>query len=636
MNRKKKDQRSCPDGSGKGVIGQGRGKRYSKTFKLRAVKLYEEEGYSVKLISAEMGCGANTLRRWIELYHKYGEGGLDPLRPRRGQYRRRDESADELIVDLKRKHPESGSRRISDMLKRVFLVKKSPATVQRRLKEAGLAGKPARKKPKKNPAKPRFFERSTPNQLWQSDIMSFRLKDKAVYLIGFIDDYSRYIVGLGLYRSQTGAAVLESYRRAVGDYGAPREMLTDNGRQYATWRGKTMFQRELEKDKIRHIRSQPHHPMTLGKIERFWKSILNEFLNRARFEDFEEARERIALWVKYYNHRRPHQGIGGLCPADRYYEINAQVKAVIESGIEENVLETALRGKPAKPFYMVGQLGGQSVVIRAEKRKVKMLVDGQEQTTKELTYKIERAIDDNNSKETSTGKEDLHSAAESARGAGGVDGGAPALPGGARAGDLRHAPGPVTEEVDEGDAAGNGAQERQRHRSGLAGAAGEDPGNAQRPGESIAPCQATGERPDSGRESADQAWPQNEDGHETPGRSNEREVIDEASVGDKEAQTGGSVLQGAVQSDERGRSGAGTGGVEENLLRVGESGTRSDECGNERPARCSPVPAGGSPDSEAGEKVPTAGTGEKGAADAPGAQGAAGPGAVALKQIQGL
>jgi transposase InsO family protein len=67
------------------------------------------------------------------------------------------------------------------------------------------------------------------------------------YLIGFMDDYSRYITALGLYRSQTAAHVLEPYRRSIAEYGVPREMLTDNGRQYRNWRGKTRFEREMKK-----------------------------------------------------------------------------------------------------------------------------------------------------------------------------------------------------------------------------------------------------------------------------------------------------------------------------------------------------------------------------------------------------
>jgi hypothetical protein len=183
--------------------------------------------------------------------------------------------------------------------------------------------------------------------------------------------------------------VLEVLRRAFGEYGIPREMLTDNGRQYASWRGNTRFQGELRKEKIHHIRSQPHHPMTLGKIERFWASIYEEFLVRAQFTSFEEARERIAKWVKYYNHRRPHQGIGGLCPADRFFEVAAQLRKTIEQGIEENILEMALRGKPKAPFYMVGRMDGQSVVLRAEKGKLRLRVEDEDtKQEQEITYAL--------------------------------------------------------------------------------------------------------------------------------------------------------------------------------------------------------------------------------------------------------
>jgi hypothetical protein len=229
------------------------------------------------------------------------------------------------------------------------------------------------------------------------------LAGRNAYLIGFMDDYSRYITCLGLYRSQTAEHVLEIYRRAISEYGVPREVLTDNGRQYTNWRGTTRFEQELQKDRVKHIKSRPHHPMTLGKIERFWKTIHTEFLQRAQFSSYEEAEERIGFWVKYYNYKRPHQGIGGLCPADRFFEIQHALKKTLEQGIEENALELALRGKPRDPFYMVGRMGDQSVVIRAEKGKVKMLLDGKDSLNeKELVYDARKDIDHENSQSKSS------------------------------------------------------------------------------------------------------------------------------------------------------------------------------------------------------------------------------------------
>ncbi|MBZ5671534.1 MAG: integrase core domain-containing protein [Acidobacteriia bacterium] len=59
---------------------------------------------------------------------------------------------------------------------------------------------------------------------------------------------------------------------------------------------------ESRKDRVRHLKSRPHHPMTLGKIERFWKTIWEEFLVRAQFDSFESARERVRPWVEHYNY----------------------------------------------------------------------------------------------------------------------------------------------------------------------------------------------------------------------------------------------------------------------------------------------------------------------------------------------
>ena len=154
----------------------------------------------------------------------------------------------------------------------------------------------------------------------------------------------------------------------------PKEMLTDNGRQYAVARQDQVPAGDWTKPD-QHIRSRPHHPQTLGKIERFWKTIWEEFISRARFATFEEARERLRWWVQYYNHQRPHQALDGLCPADRFYRIEQAVRSEMEKGIAANVRELALHGKPQTPFYMMGRMGDQSVTIKTEEGQVKLVVE---------------------------------------------------------------------------------------------------------------------------------------------------------------------------------------------------------------------------------------------------------------------
>ena len=372
--------------SGGGAKGQ-HPYQYPFEVRLRAVKLHVEEGFSVRAVSAELGLNKKTLWDWVK---RYGERGEEGLRKRSGQggvsKPKLAQAVKHKIVEIKTEHPTFGVKRITQILRRVFFLGASRETIRRTLHEQSLISSP--KKVKRSPSKPRFFERATPNQMWQSDIFTFHVGGKNAYLIGFVDDYSRYVVGLDLYRSQSAENVLEVYRRAVGEYGVPKEVLTDQGRQYTNWRGKTRFELELQKDRVNHIKSRAHHPMTLGKIERFWKTIWEDFLVRAKFESFESARERVRFWVKHYNHRRPHQGIEGLCPADRFFAIHKELREVIERGIKDNLEELALRGEPMEPFYMVGRLGDESVVIRAEKGKLRLDIDRDQlsESDKETVY----------------------------------------------------------------------------------------------------------------------------------------------------------------------------------------------------------------------------------------------------------
>src|SRR5881628_1687893 len=374
---------------------------YAFEVKLRAVKLYLEEGYSGSLIAQELGATQQSLSGWVQVYRELGEEGLKHhsrhTLPSRSRPRGMPAPVTETILQLKRENPGFGIKRISQWLRRCFWMQASPETVRQRLHEAKLMESAPPKK-QRNFTRPRFFERATPNQMWQSDIFTFRLGGRYAYLIAFMDDYSRFIVGADLFRSPTAAAVIEVYRVAVGEFQPPKEMLTDNGRQYTTWRGVSRFEAELKKDRVAHFKSRPQHPMTLGKVERFWSTIWQEFLDRAQFESFESARDRIRLWIKYYNHKRPHQGIEGLCPADRFFEIQSELRKTMEAGIAENLLEMALRGQPKAPFYMVGRMEGQSVVLRAEKGKLKLeLSDSKNQTTQELTYDHHRHQDQQSS-----------------------------------------------------------------------------------------------------------------------------------------------------------------------------------------------------------------------------------------------
>jgi len=577
------------------------GKRYGLEFKLRCVKLRMEEGVPISLLSKEVGASKSVIGRWVKAYQERGEAGLRTRSVSRGSGQKLPGPVREKIVEIKKREPLFGVKRISHLLKRAFFLSASPETVRRTLKEESLIV-PSKKKPRHNISRPRFFERSRPNQLWQADIFTFRLGGRNAYLIGFIDDYSRYVVGLGLYRSQTADQVLEVYRRGVGEYGVPKEMLTDQGRQYTSWRGTTRFERELGKDRVKHIKSQPHHPMTIGKMERFWKTIYEEFLLRAQFGSFEEAQERIRQWVQYYNHKRPHQGIGGLCPADRYFEIQGELRKTIERGVAENVLEMALRGKPREPFYMVGRMEGQSVVLRAEKGKLRLMVDDEEGGgTQEMVYELaaqagergERGEEDGKRREAESGEaraggEESTEGFE-AYGEGEVPGGVDGMDGEAQSG--RSMPGvgdrveciePVARAGDGGDACGLtasgwggqgrgiehapcgivGAQVQGRNDEGVGAAFGPSAGDAG--------IQARGDEGGGRRQEGLTLFKEMGDGEET--------AHEGQGAG---AGTGAGVIDSAgAQRSHNGQAGSpGTGSVAQDLLPMGGACPQSDGFG---------------------------------------------------------
>jgi len=204
--------------------------------------------------------------------------------------------------------------------------------------------------------------------MWQSDIFTFTLKrqNRRVHLVIFMDDYSRHIVGYGLHASPSGAMVRETLEAAIANYGAPEEVLTDQGTQYYTWRGKSAFRKLLDKRGIRHVVARPRHPQTLGKAERFWKTLWNECLRAAIFQDLEDARCRIGHFIGWYNFHRPHQGIDGAVPADRFFDAADEVRETLEARVDANALELARHGKPRKAFYLTGRVGDESISLHAE------------------------------------------------------------------------------------------------------------------------------------------------------------------------------------------------------------------------------------------------------------------------------
>jgi len=331
-----------------------------------------DSGLSAIEVGELVGVGSGTIHKWRK---EYGEGGVQGLCRKASSIAIRKQCSviEEKIVARRRENPEHGVRRIRDDLRRQEGLDVSAEKVRTVVNDAGLGNPPPQ--PRRRPPGVRRFERSCPNAMWQIDIFTFQLKRMyPVYLIGILDDHSRYLTGWGLFRQQNADAVLEVLKGSIGQWGAPREILSDNGRQFVAWRGETRFQKVLRQQGVQHVRSAPQHPMTLGKIERFWQTIWREFLEEAVFASFADACRRLEHWIHYYNHQRPHQGLDGACPADRFYGIADDVEEAVKQGCQDNSLRLALGQESQPPLYLLGQLGGADVrvVRKGEEIEVKL------------------------------------------------------------------------------------------------------------------------------------------------------------------------------------------------------------------------------------------------------------------------
>lgn len=357
--------RNRPGGSGEG--GQSR-RSWAPEFRLEVARAVVERRTPQTEVARVFGVPLTTVMDWTHRYRKEGAAALLG-QGARGGGRARTKPATAptsarraAVTEAKRANPDHGTRTIRDVLARLEGIGVSETTVRRILHEEGLLEDQPPAATKAHPE--RRFERAEPNQLWQSDIFTFLLRrHQRVYVAAFMDDYSRYLVSLVIAHHQRSTLVLEALSRAIADYGVPREILTDQGRQYTAWRGHTDFEEELRRQGIRHIKSRAHHPETLGKIERFWKTLWEELLSRTVFADFDDCQRRVGLYVQAYNFRRPHQGISGLVPADRFFRAAPQVRAAVERGVAANALQLS-RARPArKPFYLVGRLGESDLSI---------------------------------------------------------------------------------------------------------------------------------------------------------------------------------------------------------------------------------------------------------------------------------
>jgi transposase InsO family protein len=282
------------------------------------------DGMTVAGAAAKQGVSRQTMHAWLA---KYEAGGLEALadgshRPRRCPHQM-DAGTEAAVAEVRRAHPGWGPRRIVYALARLGVDPvPSESGVYRALGRLGLVEPDTRRRRKKDWKR---WERAEPMELWQMDTVGGILLADGTHakaLTG-VDDHSRFCVSAVVMARERTRAVCDGLAAALRTHGVPTQILTDNGKVF-TGRFhhppvEVLFDRICRENGIEHLLTQPRSPTTTGKIERFHKTMRQEFLTGRVFASLRAAQAELDEWVWGYNHDRPHQMAQMRPPAERFY-----------------------------------------------------------------------------------------------------------------------------------------------------------------------------------------------------------------------------------------------------------------------------------------------------------------------------
>jgi transposase InsO family protein len=281
------------------------------------------DGASVTDVARRCGVARQTVHDWLRRYAAGGLGGLadHSSKPLSCPHQMAPE-LEVRIVEMRRAHPGWGPRTILVWLARAGV---SPlpgrTSVERCLIRHGLVTPQARKRKRSDYQR---WERSRAMELWQMDIVGgVRIVDGSeAKIVSGIDDHSRFVVSARVVVRATAKPVCDALTFAMDAHGVPSQILTDNGKvftaRFGPGPGPVLFDRICTDNGIKHILTAPRSPTTTGKIERWHKTLRREFLDGKVFASVDDAQAQLDVWVRHYNHERPHQSIGHLPPIERF------------------------------------------------------------------------------------------------------------------------------------------------------------------------------------------------------------------------------------------------------------------------------------------------------------------------------
>jgi putative transposase len=225
------------------------------------------------------------------------------------------------IDELHLEHPFAGSRMLRDLLNRegFGVGRKHVATLMRKMGIEALYQRPRTSgRDREHPVFPYLLRGMTidrPNQVWAMDTTYIPMRRGFVYLTAVVDWAARRVLAWRVSISLAADAAVEALKEAIARYGVPEIMNTDQGSQFTA------------SDFIDVLREHAIRISMDGKgcwrdnvfVERLWKTIKYEHVYLHAYETVSEARTKLAMYLDFYNRRRPHSALDRRTPNDVYF-----------------------------------------------------------------------------------------------------------------------------------------------------------------------------------------------------------------------------------------------------------------------------------------------------------------------------
>ncbi|WP_082020202.1 IS3 family transposase, partial [Leisingera sp. ANG-S] len=308
--------------------------RYPASEKLEIIRLVEGSHLPTRRTLDKLGIPRTTFYRWYDRYLSGGPEALKDRSPRPSRvWNRIPEPVREKIKDLALQESDLSPRELAVQFTDTEKYFVSEASVYRILKSYDLITSPAYVVLS---ASDEFRDKTTrPNQLWQTDFTYLKVIGWGwFYLSTILDDYSRYIIAWKLCTTMKSGDVTDTLDLALQASGCDQAKVLHKPRllsdraigtplvRETMARGSSYISGELadwlEDRHMDHVRGAPYHPQTQGKIERWHQTLKNRILLENYFLPG-DLRQKIDAFVEHYNHRRYHESLQNLTPADVYF-----------------------------------------------------------------------------------------------------------------------------------------------------------------------------------------------------------------------------------------------------------------------------------------------------------------------------